>query len=181
MDQTFLNTTIVTIFIALLGYLATYFNNLRLSQRKDKLERINKQLSDLYGPMFSLTQASSIAWKGFRTLHRPNRPFYFEGNVLPEEDLKAWRLWMSTVFMPINIKLYDLLLSKSDLLIETTMPECLLLFCAHVAAYQAVLEKWRNNDFSEHVSVINYPNEIENYAQASYAKLKAQQATLLGK
>jgi len=55
-----------------------------------------------------------------------------------------------------------------------------LLFCAHVAAYQAVLEQWKNKDYSEHLSVVEYPRAIEQYAQESYAKLKAMQATLLG-
>ena len=129
--------------------------------------------------MFSLTHASNMAWKGFRSRHRPNRA-YFDGTKLSEKDLAAWRLWMTTVFMPINTKLYDLILTKSDLLIETEMPQCLLLLCAHVAAYQAVLEQWNNKDFSEHVSVVEYPNEIEQYAQDSYAKLKAGQSGLLG-
>ena len=178
MDSAFLSTAI-TIFLALLGYLATYINNLRLSQRKDKLDRINRQLSELYGPMFSLTHASNIAWQGFRSIHRPNQP-YFDGTKLPEKDLAAWRLWMTTVFMPINTKLYELILAKSDLLIETDMPQSLLLFCAHVAAYQAVLEQWKNKDYSEHLSVVEYPRAIEQYAQKSYAKLKAMQAALLG-
>ncbi len=178
MDQAYWSAA-VTILLALLGYLATYWNNLRLSQHKDKLDRINRQLSDLYGPMFSLTHASNIAWQGFRSKHRPDRS-YFDGTVLPEEDLAEWRLWMSKVFMPINIQLYDIILTKSDLLIETEMPQCLLLFCAHVAAYQAVLEKWANKDYSEHLSVVGYPGEIEQYAQRSYAEIKSRQAILLG-
>ena len=178
MDQAFW-TTAVTIFLALLGYLATYINNLRLSQRKDKLDRVNRQLSELYGPMFSLTNASNIAWQGFRSRHRPDQA-YFDGTELPEADLAAWRLWMTTVFMPINTRLYELILAKSDLLIETKMPHSFLMFCAHVAAYQAVLEQWKNMDYSEHLSVIEYPREIEQYAQESYTKLKAMQAGLLG-
>src|ERR1041384_2548469 len=170
MDQAFWSA----IFLALLGYLATYLNNLRLSQRKDKLDRVNRQLSELYGPMFSLTHASNIAWQGFRSKHRPHGA-YFDGTELPEEDLAAWRLWMTTVFMPINTKLYELILNKSDLLIETKMPESLLLLCAHVASYQAVLEQWKNQDYSEHMSVIEYPRQIERYAQDSYTKLKGIQ------
>jgi hypothetical protein len=88
---------------------------------------------------------------------------------------------MTTVFMPINLRMYDIILSKSDLLIETKMPECLLLFCAHVTAYQAVIKKWENNDYSEHLSIIAYPMEIIEYSKNSYQTIKAEQERLLGR
>ena len=154
MNQTLIITTVITVLLAFLGYVATYLNNLQLSRRKDRLERVNQQLSELYGPMFSLTHASSIAWKWFREVHS------VEGKTT-DDDLKEWRLWMSVVFMPQNVKLYDIILNKSDLLIETAMPQSLLDFCAHTVAIQAVLEKWKNKDFSEHYSVARYPKDIE--------------------
>jgi hypothetical protein len=166
-------TAAVTILVAFLGYIATYLNSLQLSRRKDRLERVNKQLSELYGPMFSLTHASSIAWKWFREAHPA------DVNAT-DDDLQEWRLWMSVVFMPQNVKLYDIILNKSDLLIETAMPQSLLDFCAHTVAMQAVLEKWKNRDYSEHFSVARYPRGIEQYARESYTRLKAEQSQLLG-
>lgn len=179
MDNTLIITTTVTILLAITGYIFTYLNNLRLSQRKDRLDRVNRQLAELYGPMFSLVHASNIAWAGFRKMHRPDGAYFGPG--MTENDYKEWRLWMSVVFMPINTKLYNLILEKSDLLIETEMPESLLMFCAHVAAYQAVLEKWNHKDYSEHLSVVEYPMEMNYYAKDSYIKLKSEQENLLGK
>ena len=173
MNQTLITATTAVV-LAFLGYIATYLNNLQLSRRKDRLERINKQLSELYGPMFSLTHASSIAWKWFKEAHPVD-----ERNK--ENSLKEWRLWMSVVFMPQNEKLYDIILNKSDLLIETAMPQTLLDFCAHTVAMQAVLEKWKNQDYSEHYPVARYPRDIEQYARESYTQLKAEQSRLLGK
>ena len=180
MDTNLIVTTIITILLALIGYFATYLNNLRLSQRSERLTRINRQLGELYGPLFSLTHASNIAWKGFRSVYRPGQSFFVNGKGPTEEELKAWRLWMTTVFMPINLRIYEIILSKSELLIETEMPECLLLFCAHTTAYQAVIKKWEANDYSEHLSVINYPSDIDKYAETSYQVLKTEQAKLIG-
>src|SRR5437879_4474315 len=88
---------------------------------------------------------------------------------------------MATVFMPRNIWLQELIVSKSDLLIETDMPQCLRDFCAHVAAYQTVLKKWENNDFSEHTSIINYPGQkLLEYSHNSFRCLKEKQAKLIG-
>ena len=166
-------TTVVTVFLALLGYFATYSNNLRISRRKDQLERINKQLSELYGPMFSITHASTTAWKSFKD----DNPSDTE---ISDEDLKEWRLWITVVFMPQNIKLYNIILNQSDLLIETAMPQCLLDFCAHTVALQALVERWKNGDYSENYAIARYPESIDQYARESYTRLKAEQSKLLG-
>jgi len=40
----------VTIFVEIVRYLVTYFNNLRFAQRKDHLERIDRQLGGALRP-----------------------------------------------------------------------------------------------------------------------------------
>lgn len=88
---------------------------------------------------------------------------------------------MTTVFMPTILRMYELVVSKADLLIEEEMPPCLLLLCAHVSAYQAVLEKWKENDFSEHTSLVGYPRaELSEYCRRSFQRLKREQAELIG-
>jgi len=175
-------TTTVTVGLAFLGYIITYFNNLRLSQRSERLERINSQLRELYGPMLALVNASNIAWKAFRAKYRINEEYYFDNkDLLNDEELNTWRLWITNVFMPINVRLYEIILTKSDLLIESQMPQCLLFFCAHVSVYQAVIKRWEQNDFSEYVSLIDYPaEELLVYAQSSFENLKSQQEKLTG-
>jgi hypothetical protein len=175
-------TAIVTILVALTGYLITYRNNVRLSQRTEQLSRINKQLSEFYGPLYSMVDTGNQAWAAFRSKYRPAGP-YFGGNKPPptDEELAAWRLWITTVFMPLNRRGYELVISKSDLLIEKDMPDCLKKLCAHVASYQTVLRKWENNDYSEHIAVIPYPREaLITYSQQSFNDLKEKQARLIG-
>jgi hypothetical protein len=175
-------TAVVTILLALIGYLITYWNNIRLSQRTEQLNRVNKQLSEFYGPLYSIVDTGNRVWKTFRTRYRPEVVSYF-GDTLPptEEELKVWRLWMSTVFMPRNLQLYELIMSKSDLIIETDIPDCLKNLCAHVAAYQTILKKWQDNDFSEHLSLIDYPRKpLTEYAIQSFKQLKSKQAKLIG-
>jgi len=175
-------TLIITVILAFSGYLITYLNNVRLSQRAERLERVNKQLGELYGQLFALSQASDRAWQAFRRKYRFGRTYFGEGAPPTDEELKAWQLWMSTVFMPNNLRMYELILTKSDLLIESEMPKCLLDFCAHVTAYQTVMKKWEVNDFSEHTSLIDYPaKELIEYIRKSYVMLKAEQSRLIGK
>jgi hypothetical protein len=175
------NTTlVVTILLALFGYLATYVYNLRLAQRKDRLDRVNRQLGELYGPMLGMTRASEIAWNAFRQRYRPNEKSFWGGKSPPsKEEALIYRIWFSHVFMPINSRIYELILTKSDLLIESDINDSLLQFCAHVAAYQAVLKRWESNDFTENTSLVHHPREaLSKYLHESFRSLKEEQDTL---
>ncbi|MEP6776670.1 MAG: hypothetical protein ABJA50_13835 [Chloroflexota bacterium] len=182
MTDAFLITTVVTIVLAFAGYMAAYSNGLRLAQRNQRLERVNKQLGDLYGPLYGLLNSETAVFKVFRNVHRPGKHFFSEEDPPTEEDLEAWRLWISTVFAPINNRMYELVLSKSDLLVETEMPPCLGDLCAHVVGYHLVLKKWENGDYSERMSLLPFPQEeLLQYVNDSYNALKREQARLLGK
>jgi hypothetical protein len=175
-------TTTITIALAFLGYLITYLNNLRLSQRRDRLDRLNKQLGEFYGPLFALDHASYVARQKFLQKYAAGRDrFFVEGIEHSEDELWVWRHWMTTVFMPINMRIYELILSKSDLLIEPHMPSCLITLCAHVTSYKVVLEKWEKGDFTEHTALVGFPRELHDYTKVSFDLLKSEQAKLLGK
>lgn len=178
----FIITTTITIVLAFLGYLITYLYNLRLSQRKDCLDRVNRQLGEFYGPLFALNHAGYIARQKFMEEYAAGRKSFFAKGVKHSEtDLRAWRNWMQTVFMPINVRIYELILSKADLLIEPSMPFCLITLCAHVASYKIVLEKWEQGDFSENTALVPYPSDLHEYTRSSFEMLKSEQARLLGR
>jgi hypothetical protein len=47
----------------------------------------------------------------------------FEDSTPPtDEEKHDWRLWMTTVFMPTNRRLYELVVTQADLLIEEDVP-----------------------------------------------------------
>ena len=181
MDQAFIITTSITIVLALFGYLFTWFSNRRSAQYQAQLDRINQQLSDLYGPLFALAESSDISWKAFRSRHQPNSRYFSKIKPPSEEDIETWRLWMQTVFMPINSQMVEIIQNNADLLIESDMPKCLLLLLAHVASFKAVIERWERGDYSEHESMVVYPSEpLLTYLNDSYQTLKIEQAELIG-
>jgi hypothetical protein len=87
---------------------------------------------------------------------------------------------MKEVFAPRNRQLYDLVVSKADLLIEEEMPSCLLILCAHVASYEVVLHQWGKGNFSHDRPLVDFPGDIYDYASHSFTLLKSQQLRLLG-
>jgi hypothetical protein len=84
MSTTATVTLVVSISLALLGYIATYRNNLRLDRHKDRLTRVDDQLSNLYGPLFALIRANRRAWDAFRKDVRPGVGEDFWGPVLSQ-------------------------------------------------------------------------------------------------
>jgi hypothetical protein len=173
------STTIAAV-LALLGYLITHQSSIRIAQRKERLERVNRQLSEFYGPLFALTSSSRLAWGAFQMKYSRDGSFFDDEAKIPADELEAWRLWMTTVFMPSNLRIYELIVLKTDLLIETEIPDCLLKFCAHVSVYQTILKRWEKKDFSEHLSVINFHGgELLQYSENAFRILKDEQDRLI--
>jgi hypothetical protein len=175
---------VVTIALAFAGYLATYLNGVRLSQRQERLARVNRQLSDFYGPLFALTEGNSRSYAEFLERNvRPDgsSPFGEGGPAATERESSEWRLWASTVFLPNIQAMRDLVIQRADLLREREVPPVLLELCAHVSGYEITAARWAREDYSEHLSVVPFPGEeIRAYARRGFTELKAEQARLLG-
>jgi hypothetical protein len=176
----------VGVAVAVIGYFVTYRTNLRLAQRNDRLERINSQLSEFYGPLLALTRSSDQSWQAFRKRYRPGGGSFWKSDPpLTVEDAAAWRLWMTTVFVPVHQQMMELVLNRAHLIEEPDMPSCLLTLCAHVNGYQAILKEWETGEISiereDNLSIVNFPGEeLAAYAATAFSRLKAEQAELLG-
>jgi hypothetical protein len=172
---------IVTIFLALFGYFATYLNNLRLAKRADKLKFVTSQIDELYGPLYVITQTSQILFQASIARDLQDDTAANGDTQDPYDEMSERRLWVEEVFHPLNSQLEHIIINKAHLIIEEEMPQCLKRFLAHSAGYKAVIKKWQKGDFTENSSVIDYPNEIEEYAEQSYSMLRKQQQKLIGR
>jgi hypothetical protein len=173
-------TIIITIFLAFIGYLATYWNNIKIAQHQERLDRVNRQIKNLYGPLYALVTSANTTWIYFRRDYRPGGSFWGNNKRPSKEEAEAWRLWMSEVFMPLNIQMEKIFLENADLIDEDVMPDCLLSLSAHVSAYKPVLKKWKDGDYSENTSVIKFPREeLLDYVKSNYSRLKGKQKRLL--
>jgi hypothetical protein len=181
---------VVTLAGFLIGYLTTVRSTLRnhqldreSEQLRNQLERVNRQLSELYGPLLALSKSSGRSWDAFRSRHGPETdPFW--GNPrhpVSEQESETWRRWMLTVFAPMNDAMERLVVEKADLLDSPGMPEVLLDLVAHVASYRAVFAAWENGDYEVNTAPLNFPRQVEDYAEEAFRTLKARQQGLLGR
>lgn len=168
------NAVVLTVILALAGYLITSLSNQELARRQDKLRLVNQRLNEFYGPLYVASEAGNIA---YRTLLA--RQGKTKSEPIRDEDLKEWILWMNTTFMPLNNIRERIIIQKASLIIEEQMPQCLLDFVTHVVGYKAVMAKWAEGDYAERRSTIGWPPEFDVYVKQSYAALKAEQARLM--
>ncbi len=178
--------TLVGVLVAAIGYVVKHASDLRLAQRNDRLNRLNRQLSEFYGPLLALTQSEEESWAAFRQRYRPGSGSFWRPDPPPtREDVLIWRLWMTTVFMLVNERITQLVIERADLIEEHEMPPCLLAVCAHVHGYQAIIKEWETGEVSlrreDNLSLVNFPGrELADYATTRFARLKAEQGRLLG-
>jgi hypothetical protein len=165
--------------VAVLGALLSFIYSRRLQRRQARLERLNAQLRDFYGPLYAIFQANHIAHLRFVDTLRPGSSTLFAPDVPPpnHEELRLWRLWAESAHQHRSTPAYDVIINRAHLLIEDEMPECLLRFCAHKAGYDVLIERWKQGDYRDHLSVVrHHGNELHDYLQQSFTTLKREQA-----
>ena len=168
------NAVILTVILAMGGYLITSISAHMLALRQDKLRLVNERLNEFYGPLYVASEAGDIAYRSL--LKRQGK---IRSDPILDSEMKEWVLWMTTIFMPLNDIREKVIIEKAHLIVEERMPQCLLDFVTHVVGYKAVLAKWAEGDYSERRSTIGWPPEFDDYVRKSYAALKAEQMQLL--
>jgi hypothetical protein len=168
------NATDLTILVAVVSYLGTFFSARMLARRKDKLEMVNRRLDEFYGPLYVASQAGNIAYRSLLQKQGKTQSF-----PILDSEMKEWMLWMTTIFMPLNDIREKIIIENAHLIVEEQMPQCLLDFVTHVVGYKALLGKWAEGDYTERRSTIGWPPEFDIYVERSYHALKSEQSLLL--
>jgi hypothetical protein len=168
------NATILTVLLAFIGYMTSFFSQRMRDRRRDKLRLVNKRLNEFYGPLYVASEAGNIAYRSL--LKKLNKT---QSYPIRDEELPEWTAWMKNIFFPLNDIREKIIIEKAYLIVEESMPQCLLDFVTHVVGYKAVQARWDDGDFSERRSSIGWPPEFDIYVRDSYAKLKAEQTRLL--
>lgn len=182
-----MGAAIITVVLAFVGYLVTYLNGLRLTQRQERLARVNRQLSELYGPLLALIEINSRMYTAFSERYpRPDgrSPLQHAPDEMPltEEELVEWQLWVTTVFLPNLRFMRDVLVTKSDLLLETRMPQILVEVYTHASWDEISAARWERGDHTLEQFPQPFPMvEIRRYIRDSFDQLKQEQAALLGR
>lgn len=173
---------VIPVVLALGGYLFTYFYGRRQEQRRNRLERINRQLDKLYGPMLAIVQSSQQAWECFLAKHNDNPKFYKkESNPTPEE-VAEFHKWMATVFIPNNEELYSIITQNTSLMVEDEIPPVLLDLFAHIMEFKInfMERKSEHDEVAESERKYN-GQDLLCYCEDKFRELKTEQIEIIRK
>lgn len=169
---------ITAIVAAGIGYVATARINRADAIRADRIDRLNAQLRDLYGPLMALVLSTNALFQTWRRRELP-LPHGWAASTAGERE--EWRHWMRTVFMPLNRRIAETIITHADLVEEDFMPPQLLALCAHVASYEALLERWEAGSYDRFIPHILFPQVVVPYVTRRFNDLKQRQTKLLGR
>jgi hypothetical protein len=157
---------------AVFNYWSTYRVNVSTARRSETLDRLNRQLGTLYGPVRMLRYAGETAFATFKKKYFPDRPELFWKGIEPsDEDYAAWRVWLKFTLMPINKQIERLLLENGDLIEGREIPQPVLDYLAHVSALDAVIAQWDQGNLKDFKSGIRYPTEFNDHVEKTYKLL----------
>jgi hypothetical protein len=127
----------ITVFVAVLGYFATYINKKVEDKRNNRLALINRQIELFYGPLYIATKAGELEIQMLR--NKFNKPKI--GRNLTEDQLPEWRMWCKNIFLQHDIKKEKIILENSSLILEDEMPKCLIEFQAYLSEFKVLVAK----------------------------------------
>lgn len=177
---------LITAFITLLLGLATLIvtgitviGQIKAKRVDDKLvaqlNRLDKQLSDLYGPLYAWYEAGHENATAFRKVFSDDFSY---GN-------KNYRVWAKQVFMRTNANMEELIVNNAELFVGEKIPTPFLKFCLHVAALKVYMAEWDTPGFDpatwkKYKEEFPHPGvAIHSYIRASFEVLKERQTRLL--
>ncbi|KAL1527992.1 hypothetical protein AB1Y20_009363 [Prymnesium parvum] len=187
--QSPLNSLLVSIGLAIVGYVSTTLQTLRATQHKERVARVSEQLKELYGPLLACVYASKATYaamvqqceelsplRGIRT------EVEFRTAVLRDPNgatAVAYRQWVREALMPLSEKASKLIIEHADLLEGESIEPRLLQLVAHVSAYKVILKRWDEGQLQVH-SVISFPDNLPSWVSKEFSARKRRQAELLG-
>jgi len=107
---------LVAVIPAMLAYVVSFVDG----RRREELTYVNSQIAKLYGPLYALTHANDVAWEQFVSADWPvGKGRYFFDPMRPPtiEQVDKWRLWMTTVFQPLNVEMETRIINNSQLIL----------------------------------------------------------------
>ena len=178
----------ISIFFAILGYVSTAVQQIRVQQHNARVQRVSEQLKNLYGPLLACVTASKWSYDAMikqaaRDSGKPSLTipqFAVEVRSNPQGvAARAYRSWVKSVLLPLSERAAQLVIDRADLLENSGIEPLLLQLVAHVSAYKVIIQRWKEGG-DEAMSAIPYPDDIIEFANEGFAKLKRRQARLLG-
>ncbi|NEE21624.1 hypothetical protein G3M58_86085 [Streptomyces sp. SID7499] len=179
-----LTATLVAASVSVTGWAVNYVlgqaSERNRQKREARLHHIEKQLEQLYGPLFFLLHEGTSSFRDFcQTLGRPY--IFGPGDEISPADLETWLFWVDNDLMPRNVAIQELLASNAHLIEGPRMPASYLEFIDHHNSWRVSHLRWKEEGVPYRWRArTEWPSSFERDVIATYEELKRRQAELGG-
>lgn len=174
-----ITSLIVSIIVAVTGYVVAYRQSIRLSERQGQIELVNKQMDNFVGPLYIVSKASKKTLQNFFE-QRSTMDKHHLRTIDPNDPDALWRQWVIHVFMPLNETGERIILENAHLVYGQKIPECIINFIAHVSSYRTIVERWRVGDYTLLTPLVSYPADFNEQIEQLHQQLRLKQEQLIG-
>ena len=185
---------IVGLILVIVGWIIPHKHSLEIEKARiaseNELERfrwkkglIDKQISDLYGPIYALILESDVMFT--RILYQLGRncviPCDMSFSDLPENEQAIWKHYVDTYKIPLQIKIVEIMRNNLHLIYNSEIPTCYKEFLDYALGWEMLDNQKRNRvqNYYEYHYVFNYPLEFNHYIRSTLTLLLQEQSKLI--
>jgi hypothetical protein len=170
----------VAIITGSLSIIGGFLINFYIRKKEDKtkrlqikLEYLNKQIEELYGPLYSYIQQIFNYWDVQQELISPN-------DINNQDRDRIIIFFREKYFYPLHNQIRDLLKNKFNLIEGNKLPESFRKYLQHSTLETTQITLWNElNIDTQHTNGIPWPNEFENDVKKTLDVLMKRYDTLL--
>lgn len=184
----------IGLILVIFGWIIPYRNSLRIERLRQKneqeLERIrwkkefvDKQISDLYGPLYSLIIESNISFS--RILYQLGRKHVIPKDKsfydLPEHEQKIWKHYVDNYKIKSQMKMVEIMRNNFHLIYKSDVPLCYRKFLDYSLGWELLNNQRCHGvpNYYEYHYAYNYPVQFNKYVRETLDQLLKEQARLI--
>lgn len=168
----------LAVILIIFGWIIPYKHSKQLEKNRNNYERekekrrlkkefIDKQISQLYGPLAAIIREADISFK-LITFQLGRKHIFENGRELkdlPENEQKIWIHYVDKYKLPAQAKMIEIIRNNIELMYNSEIPECVYTFLDYCIGWELLANQQKNgiaNYYAYHYSY-NYPKEFDYY------------------
>ncbi len=147
-------------------------------------ELIDRQISNLYGPLAELIEEQNIRWALIK--YQLDRDYVFSKDTitlsqLSEDDRKIWVHFVDTYKIPIQNEMVKIIRENQHLIYKSEKPTGYRVFMEYSLGWEMLDNQKRNGvpNYYEYYYRFNYPKEFDHYVFETLNQLQKRQSELI--
>ncbi len=185
---------IIGLILIIFGWIIPYRHSiktekLRIENEKElerirwKKDLIDRQISELYGPINALINEREVRIS--RILYQLKRDYVIPKDTkfceLPENEQKIWMHYVDTYKIKNQMKIVEIMKNNLHLFYNSELPTCYKEFLDYSLGWELLDNQKRHDvpNYYEYHYVFNYPREFNSYFKTTLELLLNEQAKLI--